>query len=95
MQLKEGNAKSPNIFSHLEFSFPKIIRKIKVYAGMDRDFARLCGDFEEIVETIKLLESTLEKTTPSILSQIAKYRQLKDELVIEIESFIQDEQKNI
>lgn len=87
--------KDSNQFIHLKNSFPLIIRKIKDYIGIDRDFARLCDDFEEVSETIRILNSSQGKTTSSIQFQIASYRQLKNELTQEIESFIQEEQKSI
>ena len=45
-------------FVHLERSFPKIIKKVKVYMGMDQDFSRVCRDFEDVTETIEILEPT-------------------------------------
>jgi len=83
-----------NAFVHLEQSFPKIIRKVKVYMSMDQDFLRLCRDFEDVTETIAILENNNGKKTESILYQIAHYKQLKEELEVEIESFIKEEQKN-
>jgi hypothetical protein len=94
MQLKKSMAKPSNEFVHLEFTFPDIIRKIKVYMGMDMDFARLCKDFDEVVESMNFLENANGKATTSIKSQIASYKQLKEELRKEIEDFIQEEQKS-
>ena len=83
-----------NEFVNLEISFPGIIRKINVYIGMDRDFARLCKDFENVSITINFLENANRKTKERIQAQIASYKQLRHELITDIESFIQEEQKN-
>ena len=80
-------------FVHLKKYFPQIIRKVKVYMGMDQDFYRLCRDFEDVIKTIEILENTKEKKTDGILYQIAQYSLLKAELEEEIKSFIEEEQK--
>ena len=81
-------------FVHLERSFPKIIKKVKVYMGMDQDFSRVCRDFEDVTETIEILENTYGKKTDTILYQITHSKSLKAELEVEIESFIKEEQNN-
>ena len=83
-----------NEFVNLEISFPGIIRKINVYIGMDRDFARLCKDFENVSITINFLENANRKTKEKIQAQIASYKQLRHELITDIKSFIQEEQKS-
>ena len=83
-----------NEFVNLEISFPGIIRKINVYIGMDRDFARLCTDFENVSITINFLENANCKTKERIQAHIASYKQLRNELISDIKSFIQEEQKS-
>ena len=83
-----------NELVNLEISFPGIIRKIKEYIGMDRDFARLCKDFENVSITVNFLENANGKTKERIQAQIASYKKLRHELITDIESFIQEEQKS-
>lgn len=59
---------------------------------MDQDFSRLCQDYEEICETIQLLQQTSNKSAGFVQSQIASNTQLKNELSDEIVSFIKEEQ---
>ena len=79
---------STSEIANLKNTFPDLIKMIKVYMGIDHDFEKLCHEFEEISETIKILEKTDAKTLDKIKTQINMYKQLQSELKKEIANFM-------
>ena len=76
---------------NLKRILPDKVEKIKIYITVDKDFSKLCSDFEEVSEMIQYLEKAEDITYYKIRNQIAKYIRLQEELIIDINSFIMEE----
>lgn len=75
-------------------TFPDILDTIKKYVGMDKDFERLCSDFEEMSQLINYLENADRDTFNKVKNQIFKYKQIQTEIINEINNFILEEINN-
>ena len=77
---------------NLKKALPDIIREIKVYAGMDPDFEKLCKDYEELTDAIKFIESNDSDNYNIIRIELVRLKQLQTEIFNEVQNFITEEQ---
>ena len=79
---------------YLKTTFPEIIETIKSYISLDKDFRRLCSDFEELSELIFYLEKSDVRNFDKMKTQLSIYKQLRATLISEIYNFILEEKLN-
>jgi uncharacterized protein YdcH (DUF465 family) len=77
---------------YLKKALPDIIPDIEVYAGMDPDFKKLCGDYEDLAEAIIYMQNTNKGNNKTLNTQLEQNVQLQKEILNEIVNFIKEEQ---
>ena len=73
---------------YLKKDFIQEFEEISKYSELDKDFERICHDYETAAEMLKYLEDLLYPPANEIQKQITHYKELLSELSTEIKEFV-------
>ena len=79
------------ILEHLQELFPARIDKIRKYAFLDRDFRKLCQEFERTADAVAYLKNLIDVPIEALQKQLEEQNKHLLDLRDEIADFLSSE----